>query len=106
MPHIYYNKSISVAFFMDKKEWKSKITENTGLPKDVLLGLPYLFISGQQEVRIENFRGIIEYTDRIIRIQTKLGKINVCGQKMQIQNYSNDEMIIVGYIRNIEFYEE
>ena len=90
---------------MDKNLLKTRITESTGMPKDVLLGIPYLSVTGRNEVRIENFRGIIEYNDHIIRVQTKNGKINVCGQNLLIQTYADNEMIITGCIGNIELFE-
>jgi len=89
--------------FMDKSNLKTRITDAAGLPKDVLLGVPILRITGQNEAFIENYRGIIEYTDKLIRIQTKLGKIFVIGRELQIEYYTNDEMKIVGLITNIEF---
>lgn len=90
---------------MDKKNLKSRITDAAGMPKDVLLGVPLLTIAGQSEVCIENYRGILEYTDKLIRIQTKLGKIHVIGRNLQIEFYTNDEMKIVGHITVIEFHE-
>lgn len=90
---------------MDKKNLKARITDAAGMPKDVLLGVPLLTIAGQSEACIENYRGILEYTDKLIRIQTKLGKIHVIGKNLQIEFYTNDEMKIVGHITVIEFHE-
>ena len=90
---------------MDKKNLKERITDAAGMPKDVLLGVPLLTITGQSEACIENYRGILEYTDKLIRIQTKLGKIHVIGRNLQIEFYTNDEMKIVGQITVIEFHE-
>ena len=90
---------------MDKKNLKARITDAAGMPKDVLLGVPILSIAGQSEACIVNYRGILEYTDKLIRIQTKLGKIHVIGRNLQIEFYTNDEMKIVGHIAVIEFHE-
>ena len=92
-------------FFMDKNNLKARITDAAGMPKDVLLGVPILSIAGQSEACIENYRGILEYTDKLIRIQTKLGKIHVIGRNLQIEFYTNDEMKIIGHITVIEFHE-
>ena len=91
--------------FMDKKNLKSRITDASGLPKDVLLGVPLITVTGQNEAYIENYRGILEYTDKFIRIQTKIGKIHICGRNLQIEHYSNDGMKVTGYIMVIEFFE-
>ena len=83
---------------MDKKTLNS-------LPKDVILGVPLVSVTGQTEACIENYRGILEYTDKLIRIQTKSGKIYVNGKQLQIEYYTNDEMKITGLIEIIEFLE-
>ena len=75
------------------------------LPKDVLLGVPLVNIIGQTEACIENYRGILEYTNKLIRIQTKSGKIYVNGKGLQIEYYTNDDMKITGLIESIEFIE-
>ena len=91
---------------MDKKNLKTRITDASGMPKDVVLGVPLVTVIGQNEACIENYRGILEYTDKLIRIQTKLGKIHVIGRGLQIEYYTNDEMKIVGHITTIEFMQE
>lgn len=90
---------------MDKKNLKSRITDAAGIPKDVILGVPIISVTGQNEACIENYRGILEYTDKLIRIQTKLGKIHVTGRGLHIEHYNNDEMKITGHITTLEFQE-
>ena len=62
---------------MDKKTLKARISDAAGMPKDVVLGIPLVRVIGQNEMCIENYRGILEYTDKLVRVQTKLGKIHV-----------------------------
>ena len=73
------------------------------IPKDVTLGLPYLSIIGNVEVHIDNHKGILEYNSTIVRVQTKVGKINISGTKLDIDYYANDELKICGKILKIEF---
>lgn len=86
-----------------KDTLKMKMATATNLPKDVVLGVPIVTITGHSEVRIENYRGLIEYTEILIRIQSKSGQIKVSGQRMQIEYYTNDEMKITGHIKSIEY---
>jgi len=90
---------------MDKRSLKNRITDVAGMPKDVILGIPIVTVNGQRETYIENYRGILEYTDQLIRIQTKLGRIHMIGKHLQIEYYNNDEMKIVGHITMIEYHE-
>ena len=73
------------------------------LPKDVALGMPILTVIGQMELCLENYRGILEYTDTLVRIQTRTGQIRITGQKLQVVYYTNDEMKVNGHIQSIEY---
>ena len=86
---------------MSKKSLKEKVSEMAGIPKDVSMGMSIIRIIGHQELYIENYRGILEYTDTCLRILTKMGQINISGSKLEIVYYSNDEMKIIGVFENI-----
>lgn len=87
----------------ESHSFRNKIAELSELPKDVALGLPVLTVTGQMELCLENYRGIIEYTDSLIRIQTKAGQIRITGQRLEIVYYTNDEMRVTGRILSIEY---
>lgn len=86
-----------------KESLKGRMAEAASLPKDVVLGVPILTMTGRMELCIENYRGIIEYTDVLIRVQSKAGQIRVSGKRLQIEYYTNDEMKITGYIQSVEY---
>ena len=82
---------------------KHRLSELSELPKDVVLGIPMLTMIGQMELNIENYRGIIEYTDSLIRVHTKDGQIRVSGKNLKVDYYTNDEMKVTGHIISIEY---
>ncbi len=95
---------------MKEKNWASgekrllgHMSDVSGMPKDVILGAPILTVTGQMELLVENYRGILEYTDLMIRIQTKIGQIRISGRKLQIEYYTNDEMKITGKVTEIKY---
>ena len=51
------------------------MADAANLPKDVVLGVPILTLTGHYEVNIENYRGILEYTEQLIRINVRSGQI-------------------------------
>ena len=91
-------------FFMGNKHLIHKLEDMANIPKDVTQGLPYISMLGNSELYLENYSGILEYNHEIIRIQTKTGRIELTGNRLHIDYYSNDEMKIKGFIKKIEFH--
>lgn len=90
----------------DKKEsgtFRYRVAEASNMPKDVVLGVPIVTIVGEFEINIENYRGIIEYTDTVIRVKVKNGQIKITGKGLQIDYYTNDDMRITGKTNKIEY---
>ena len=88
---------------MSKGQLKSRALDTANIPKDVVLGVPLLRLVGREELYLENYRGILEYTDTLIRVQTKIGQIHLRGKHLQVIYYTNDEMKVTGVIDNLEY---
>ncbi|MDK2808169.1 MAG: hypothetical protein PWP24_904 [Clostridiales bacterium] len=88
-----------------KVEILEEISDAMKLPSDILAGAPILYMVGQHLLFIENYKGIIEYTNQKIRLQTKIGKISIAGEHLLIEYYTVDDMKIKGYIDTIQFCE-
>ena len=88
---------------VQEQSLKNKIAEASGLPKDVVMGQPVVTVLGRMELNIENYRGIIEYTDTLIRVQTKAGQIRITGKNLSVDYYTNDDMKLTGRIEAIEY---
>lgn len=93
----------------EKKEEKNqpfreRVLQASQLPRDVVMGLPVLYVLGQSELHLENYRGILEYTEEMVRILIKGGQIKVTGRRLQVVYYTNDEMKISGQIKAIEYH--
>ena len=89
--------------FMEREQLREKLVSAASMPKDVVLGAAVITVLGRSEVCIENYRGIIEYTDTLVRVQAKDGQIRLTGKRLEIQYYTNDEMKITGVIHSIDF---
>lgn len=88
---------------MERKQIKEQIASAACMPKDVVMSASVIRIIGDFEMCIGNYRGITEYTEDLIRIQTKCEQIRVTGEKLCVEYYTNYEMKITGKIQNIEF---
>lgn len=82
---------------------KQRTAKAAEIPKDVIMGMPVLTVTGDREMSVENYGGIIEYTEQIVRIRTKAGQIIINGKKLHIDYYTNDDMKIVGVFTSLEF---
>ena len=80
-----------------------RMADASNLPKDVVLGVPILTLTGHYEVNIENYRGILEYTEQLIRINVRSGQIRITGKSLEINYYTTTDMKITGKVEKIEY---
>ena len=69
----------------------------------MVLGVPILTLTGHYEVNIENYRGILEYTEQLIRINVRSGQIRITGKSLEINYYTTTDMKITGKVEKIEY---
>lgn len=80
----------------------SKINRILEMPQEVYTDMPKITITGFNEMIIENFRGILEYEDYYIRINTSLGIININGYELRLENMTNDDIKVNGKVESID----
>ena len=85
----------------EKVSQMEKVSEKMKLSSDILAGAPIVTMIGQTELSIENYKGIIEYTGELLRIQTKTGRIHIEGKDLVIRQFSEEAMKVSGYIDQI-----
>ncbi len=87
-----------------KKENKIKrINKILELPIETYSDIPKIVIIGFEEMVIENFKGIIEYEEYFIRVNTSIGIININGFNLNLENISNEDIKVKGKIESFEF---
>ena len=80
----------------------SKIDKLLEMPQEVYTDTPKITITGFNEMIIENFKGILEYEDYYIRINTSLGIININGFELKLENMTNDDIKVNGKVESID----
>lgn len=90
---------------MGKKSHKirEKISNTFELPKDIVLDVSKVIIIGTEQITIENHKGIVEYSEELIRVNTGSGIMKLCGRNLTIKTILQEEITITGELRNIEF---
>ncbi|MGI5822639.1 MAG: sporulation protein YqfC [Dethiobacteria bacterium] len=88
-------------------EKKKKLTEGLAeffeLPKELLLNLPRVTLIGNIQLYLENYGGIIEYSDELLRLRIRGGEVVVKGKNLVIKNFFGEEIFIEGEIRSLEY---
>ena len=87
----------------DKKNIKEKMSEVLELPREIIMDVPKLVLIGNNDLSIENYKGIIEYSENIIRINTNSKMIKITGKKLEIKTITAEEILIGGNIETLEF---
>jgi len=82
---------------------KELLVNSLKLPKDTILGVPILTITGNREIWMENYKGILEYTTTQILLQAKTCQISIEGKELSIDYYTNEDMKISGCINSIRY---
>ncbi|MFA5536329.1 MAG: YabP/YqfC family sporulation protein [Bacillota bacterium] len=80
------------------KEIQAGVTEILEMPPEIVLDLPKLVLIGNQELLLQNHRGIIEYNNYQIRVSVSLGQITIKGEMLLLKNLKQDEILIRGKI--------
>lgn len=82
---------------------KEQVVDSLKLPKDLLLGASIVTLTGNYEAWIENYKGIMEYSDTFIVLQGKACQICIEGKRLSIDYYTNEDMKISGFIEAVRY---
>lgn len=81
---------------------KRKINELLEIPKEVYSNVPNIILTGFEEMIIENNKGILEYEDYYVRVNTSIGIININGINLKLEKMTEDNLKISGKIEKID----
>lgn len=87
----------------EKGTVKEKVAKMLEVPEEIISDRPKITTVGRKEVFIENYRGIIEFTNEIVKINSNYGIITITGKNMKIREITNEDIIITGDIDNIDY---
>ena len=76
-----------------KDEEKGELSTNT----------PKITITGFERMLIENYRGILEYQDYFVRVNTYIGILNINGFDLKLEEMTTDDLLVTGKIDSIDF---
>jgi len=91
------------------KRWgnqlKSWFANHTDLPSDVVLDLPRITMIGQLHIYIENYRGVLAFSNTELRLSLETGQLLIRGQEFVLKTILPEDILLEGTIKNVEFIE-
>jgi sporulation protein YqfC len=90
---------------MDNKVYKAKetIANKLELPRDILLDLPKITILANNEINIENHKGVIIFEEEEIKINSTVGLISIYGKNFRILFIGGNTITLSGKFKSIVY---
>ena len=89
--------------FQVNQNIKKKLVNTLELPKEIIFNLPLVTVIGNEEINIENYKGVIEYSTKKIRINTECGVLKINGEKLSFKQITSENIIVTGVIQKLEY---
>lgn len=82
--------------------FSSKIDEILEIPREISSDDAKITIIGFNEMLIENYKGILEYEEFYIKINTNIGNININGFNLELEQVTEDDISVKGKIESMD----
>lgn len=84
---------------------RGEIAYRLDLPKDIVMNVPKITITGNNEITIENHKGIVSFENSELKINSKVGTIIIKGTNLEILFIGGNTITIEGKFKSV-LYEE
>ena len=82
---------------------REKIADSLDISKEILLNTSKIVAIGSREVTIENYKGILEYNSKCIRLTANPHQIKIDGACLEIKTMTRDFLYLTGKICSVTF---
>lgn len=86
---------------MKIKNTRNKIEKLLEIPIEVTTNIPKITLIGFNQLMIENYMGVIEYEEYLVKINSSIGIIIIEGNKMNLNQINENDVLISGVISKI-----
>ena len=86
-----------------KSKRANKFNKLLEMPEEIISNEPKVTIMGFNQMLIENYKGILEYQEFFIRINTYTGIININGFNLSLNEMTGDDIMVTGKIDSVDF---
>lgn len=83
------------------KNTRNKIEKLLEIPVEVTTNIPKITLIGFNQLVIENYTGVIEYEEHLVKINSSIGIIIIEGNKMNLNQINENDVLISGVLSKI-----
>ncbi|AJD91503.1 hypothetical protein JMA_21860 [Jeotgalibacillus malaysiensis] len=88
---------------MVKKHWLGRAADWLDLPEDIITDLPKVEWIALKTLKIENHKGMIHYSDSLIKFSVSTGAVIITGTGLMISSLTSEYASMQGNISQIQF---
>lgn len=74
------------------------------IPADLTERAALVEMTGRNALRVENYLGIIEYSQERLLLQCKGCRLEISGRQLYIESYAKEEMTLRGQIEQVHYF--
>lgn len=82
---------------------KEKFVNALELPRELVLNVPKITVTGKDKILIENYRSLISYGTDCVKLNTSVGTLSLCGSNLMIKEITSEDIIVLGKVDKLEF---
>ena len=87
----------------NKRKNNSRLNNILEFPEEISNNEPKITIIGFKKIMVENYKGILEYENFFVRLNTTIGVLNINGFNLSLNEMTDEDLIITGNIESIDF---
>ena len=82
---------------------RKKLNKILDMPSEIVLNTPKITLDSNESILIENYKGILEYSDVFVRVNTSDYAIAISGEKLVIDYMTKEEISVSGKLIRVEY---
>lgn len=90
---------------MENKLYRTKqnIADKLDLPRDIILNMPKITVTGDNEIIIENHKGVVLFGEEQVKINSGVGLISIYGSRFEILFMGGSTITIGGKFKSVVY---
>jgi sporulation protein YqfC len=82
---------------------KQNIADKLDLPRDIILNMPKITVTGDNEIIIENHKGVVLFGENQVKVNSGVGLISIYGSRFEILFMGGSTITIGGKFKSIAY---